>query len=333
VDILLASRPVGTGLDGLQAVCRRLVFLSLPWTSAEYEQIIGRLRRQGGRFGEVEIVIPQVVLDHDGDTWSWDRGRMEVIRYKRTLSDCVLDGAIPETVRISETALLRQSREALERWIARVEHHGMATLERPRLTVPLPPELRQATVARHGDFSAITQRWTVSSSHTTQARLQRDASEWYLYHTLYREARATWPEHPVERLAEQLRRRPEWVVGDFGCGECLLKAAVPNRVVGLDHVAWDDTVIAGDMAVTPLEPGSLDVAVFSLSLMGTNWPDYLREAYRTLKPFGHLLIAEPAGRWRENPGALRTAVETAGFRVVGEIEQRYAVVYLAALKA
>ena len=172
----------------------------------------------------------------------------------------------------------------------------------------------------------------VVQPHDPRARLQRDASEWYLYHTLYREARATWPEHPVERLAEQLRRRPEWVVGDFGCGECLLKAAVPNRVVGLDHVAWDDTVIAGDMAVTPLEPGSLDVAVFSLSLMGTNWPDYLREAYRTLKPYGHLLIAEPAGRWRDDPGALRTAVETAGFRVVGEIEQRYAVLYLAALR-
>jgi ribosomal RNA-processing protein 8 len=123
------------------------------------------------------------------------------------------------------------------------------------------------------------------------------------------------------------------MVGDFGCGECLLKAAVPNRVVGLDHVAWDETVIAGDMAVTPLEPASLDVAVFSLSLMGTNWPDYLREAHRTLKPYGYLLIAEPVGRWRDDPGALREAVEAAGFRLVGNVEQRYAVLYITALRA
>src|SRR5206468_8452059 len=97
VDVLLASSPVGTGLDGLQEVCNRLIFLSLPWTAAEYEQIIGRLRRQGSRFGEVTIIVPQVVLDYDGRAWSWDRQRLAVIHYKKTLSDCALDGHIPET--------------------------------------------------------------------------------------------------------------------------------------------------------------------------------------------------------------------------------------------
>ena len=228
VDVLLASSPVGTGLDeppdGLPSPGHAEPALDQRRIRADHwtASASGRCG-----FDQVEIVVPEVVLEYQGQTWSWDQGRMAVIRYKRTLSDCALDGVVPETVRISPSALLQQSREALDRWIARLREDGLVTL--------------------------------------------------------YREARATWPEHPVERLAEQLRRRPEWVVGDFGCGECLLKAAVPNRVVGFDHVAWDDPVIAGDMAVTPLEPGSLDVAVFSLSLMGTNWPDYLREAYRTLK--------------------------------------------------
>jgi ribosomal RNA-processing protein 8 len=57
-------------------------------------------------------------------------------------------------------------------------------------------------------------------------------------------------------------------------------------------VAVDDTVIACDMAKTPLEDGSLGAAVFSLSLMGKNWRDYLAEAHRTLQPFG-LLFIEP----------------------------------------
>lgn len=35
---------------------------------------------------------------------------------------------------------------------------------------------------------------------------------------------------------------------------------------------------------TPLGSSSVDVAVFCLSLMGTNFPSYLREAHRTLKP-------------------------------------------------
>jgi hypothetical protein len=92
--------------------------LSLPWTGAAYEQVIGRVRRQGSRYGSVEIIVPQVMLEAGQESWSWDAGRMEVIQYKRTLSDCAIDGHIPETVRLHETMLLQRSREALERWIA-----------------------------------------------------------------------------------------------------------------------------------------------------------------------------------------------------------------------
>jgi hypothetical protein len=38
VDVLIGSVPVGTGVDGLQYVCNRLIVVSLPWTSAEYER-------------------------------------------------------------------------------------------------------------------------------------------------------------------------------------------------------------------------------------------------------------------------------------------------------
>ena len=101
--------------------------LCLPWTSAQYEQVVGRIRRQGSAFGDVEIIVPQVTLDYEGETWSWDQRRMACIQYKRTLSDCALDGHIPETVRISPNALLRKSQEALERWIARVSEEGLRT--------------------------------------------------------------------------------------------------------------------------------------------------------------------------------------------------------------
>jgi hypothetical protein len=333
VEVLIGSSPVGTGLDGLQRVCDRLIMLCLPWTGAEYEQIIGRIRRQGGAFGKVDIIIPEVLLEHGGDTWSWDRGRLAMIQYKQTLSDCAVDGYIPETVRISPTALLNQSREALERWIERVGEQGLLTLARERLVVPLPPDIRHAAVVRHGDFTVVNRRWNTSRSDTTHQRLQQDPSEWYLYHTLYQEARAGWPELPYERIAERLRLRPDWVVGDFGCGEALLGAVLPNRVIGLDHVAVKESVTVCDLSSTPLEDASLDVAVFSLSLMGTNWEDYLKEAHRTLKPYGHLFIAEPHGKWESYGEKLKAAVEAAGFRITAGLEQRYSFVYLTAVKA
>lgn len=312
LDVLIGSKPVGTGLDGLQTVCDRIVMLSLPWTSAEYEQILGRVRRQGSAFGSVSEIVPQVVLDYGGDQWSWDKNREATIRYKRTLSDCAVDGNIPEAVRISETELLDRSREALEQWIERVEDKGMLVLDRAKLTIPLPPDVREKVIVKRGDFTAINNRWSTSNSATTHERLESDPSEWYLYHTLYREARAGWLELPAEHIASHLRARPDLKVGDFGCGECLLKAALPeHEVIGLDHVAVDVSVLACDIAHTPLQDESLGAAVFSLSLMGRNWSEYLKEAHRVLRPFGLLFVAEPARRWEE--GRLERAVEECGF--------------------
>jgi hypothetical protein len=163
-----------------------------------------------------------------------------------------------------------------------------------------------------GDFSKLNNRWSTSNSATVHDRLERDPSEWYLYHTLYREAREGWPELPAEHIAEHLRNRPDLRVGDFGCGECLLRDALPEHdVIGFDHVAIDNSVVACDMAHVPLEAGTLGAVVFSLSLMGRNWRTYLVEAHRTLQPFGLLFVAEPARRWEEDK--LEAVVEEAGF--------------------
>lgn len=51
------------------------------------------------------------------------------------------------------------------------------------------------------------------------------------------------------------------------------------------------------MAKTNLDPESVDVALFSLSLMGSNFTDYLREAYRVLKIDGQLQIWEAVSRF------------------------------------
>lgn len=73
-----------------------------------------------------------------------------------------------------------------------------------------------------------------------------------------------------------------------------------------------DDVIACDMAKTPLENESVNVAVYCLSLMGTNLKDFFLEANRVLKIGGNLKIAEVKSRF-ENVIGFITGIEKCGF--------------------
>lgn len=53
-----------------------------------------------------------------------------------------------------------------------------------------------------------------------------------------------------------------------------------------DLVSPNPRVTACDMANVPIKDASVHVAVFCLSLMGTNLADFLREAHRVLVPGG-----------------------------------------------
>jgi hypothetical protein len=332
VDVLIGSVPVGTGVDGLQYICNRMIVVSLPWTSAEYEQLIGRLYRQGSVFDKVEVIIPQVVLEHNGDIWSWDKMRMHRIQYKKTLADAALDGVIPQGELASPETMFKQAREALQAWITRIENEGVTFIERSQLRVPLPKETAQIIQRRFGDLSMMNSRINTAYSKTTHERLNENPEEWYLYHTLYREARKTWAEIPLEKIVKSLKKRPDWVIGDFGCGEAKLTEILPNKVHSFDHVAINEKVTACDMTHTPLEDATLDVAVFSLSLMGLNYAEYLNEAHRTLKFGGMLKIAEPINRWQDKRAELLLNITNTGFLLIGEVVESNQFLYIDAIK-
>src|SRR5262249_10192012 len=158
--------------------------------------------------------------------------------------------------------------------------------------------------------------WNQGRSDATHAHLQANPEEWAQYHTLYREARKDWAVVPYEELIRWCRQRSGYVIGDFGCGEAKLAEAVSDRhtVYSFDHVAVNDGGVACDMAPLPLDDETLDVAIFSLSLMGANVPDYIGEAYRTLKLDGQLHIIEATSRFSSRDQFVQS-LEALGFAV------------------
>ena len=63
------------------------------------------------------------------------------------------------------------------------------------------------------------------------------------------------------------------IIADFGCGEARLAHALSSlckKIHSFDLVALNEEVTVCDFSRTPLENESVDIAVFCLSLMGTN---------------------------------------------------------------
>ncbi len=122
------------------------------------------------------------------------------------------------------------------------------------------------------------------------------------------------------------------IIGDFGSGEAKLADALSERhtVHSFDHVAANDDVIACDMTHVPLDDESLDAAVFCLSLMGSNFTDYLREAHRALKLDGHVHIFEPTKKFSNRDAFVRD-IEKLGFGFF-HVEERWVFTYIRAEK-
>lgn len=180
---------------------------------------------------------------------------------------------------------------------------------------------RPGFIPKISDFSKLNQQINSENSETTHKRMQENSEQWIEYHRAYHEARKDWKVIPYEKMIDRIIEiSPRLKVGDFGCGEAkIMERLGVNRVISCDHVAINDKVTACDMKSVPLPDGSLDIVVFSLSLMGKNWVDYIIEARRCLWKSGYLLIAETTKALAEGRlSDIRNVLRNQGFEIAKE---------------
>lgn len=335
-DIMIASDPVNTGVDRLQEVCDTMILITLPWTNADFEQLKGRIYRQGmDENSIVKIIIPQVIVhDADGKEWSWDKQRFDVIKYKKTLADCVIDGVIPQTQFYTRETLYRKSVESLKVWKERINSDDIFIRQDDGITINLDVNTQEEIRIRNKSLiSEFNRRGRTTNSKRLHNELSKNPVEWFNYHKARHENMKEWEEIPYEYIASKIKNKNR-VVADFGCGENLMKTFIPNnKVYSFDHIAIDDSVIECDMSHTPLEDESIDIAVFSLALWGSNYEDYFKEAYRLLNYDGLMYIAEPTKSYDETRrGELMSMLKANGFTLVGNIEVRGKFFYITVIK-
>ena len=314
-QVLIASRPISTGVDGLQSVCTNLIFNTLPWTHALYQQIIGRIVRTGQ--GKNKVNIHHIKASIGG--YGYDEMKLNRLKFKRTLADCAVDGLLPEKNLISAG---QASKEAI-RWLARLEKGEISCITRRDLNrILLPIEIKKRQ-SQYGDFTKQNQKINTENSTTTHQRMLKNPEEWHEYHRNYREERKTWRIIPYDEWVKRIKKLSDrFIIGDFGCGETKVADVIGSRVINLDHVAIDSHVISCDMSDVSehIKDGGLDVALFSLSLMGKNWQDYLKEASRCLNENGLLFISETTKSLSKRLETLRDIIKDLGFEIYKDNE-------------
>ncbi|KAF1923076.1 uncharacterized protein M421DRAFT_76276 [Didymella exigua CBS 183.55] len=98
------------------------------------------------------------------------------------------------------------------------------------------------------------------------------------------------------------------LIADLGCGVASLSYRLQPHLssLNIDIKSFDlsqpsgpsrSLVTIADISALPLKENSTDIAIFCLALMGTNWLDFIDEAYRILRWKGELWVAEIKSRF------------------------------------
>jgi hypothetical protein len=309
-QVLIASRPISVGVDGLQDVCHNLIINTLPWTNAQFKQLIGRLHRFGQRNNVVNVhIIKASVARTAYDEKKWVR-----IENKRTLADAAVDGRFPKHILQSK----EQMQMELIKWLERLERNEISIFNRRNLNVILTQTQRLEHIRQLSEFSILNKKINTQRSETTHEIIQRDPEFLVDYHRKLDENKKDWPVHPVNVIAQKINDQQipthlimKQVIGDFGCGRGELMGLLKeNKMYSFDHHnILNEKIIPCDMKSVPIKDEKLDIAVFSLSLMATNWRDYIKEAKRCLVKYGLLFIAETTKQLSGRLSELRNVIQ------------------------
>ena len=192
---------------------------------------------------------------------------------------------------------------------------------------PLQELMRQKLISAR--FRHLNQNLYTTSSLDSFRLFQDNPEMFEEYHLGFRRQVAVWPENPVDGYIQELKRRGKikappkrterrtedgqkplpriegvCTIADLGCGEAQLARSMEEftgrlkmRILSYDLSSPNAFVTQADIAHLPLADGSVDVAICCLALMGTNWIEFIEEAYRILRWKGELWVAEIKSRF------------------------------------
>lgn len=206
---------------------------------------------------------------------------------------------------------------------------------------PLQAAMRQKLISAR--FRHLNQTLYTTPSTQSLDLVTADPAIFNEYHEGFRRQVEVWPENPVDGYIKNILARggvrsstsqknptddpplprsgKDCTIADLGCGDAALSHALqPHlkklalKVHSFDLHSPSPLIIKADIASLPLADNSVDVAIFCLALMGTNWIDFIEEAFRILRWKGELWISEIKSRFSRAGSASKVVDHSVGKR-------------------
>lgn len=312
-DILLASSPISTGVNGLQEVSNKIIVISYPWTGAEWDQLIGRINRQGSYFDSVTIIHPHVYINTNSGEWNYDKRRWNIIKNKKTLSDVVVDGKLDSIYKLNRSGFIKDI-------INLLKENKLNDFHPERNDIKVKYEFTEQEYKNSESIiKNVHRKANTSTSEHMHNWFTNNPNDWKEYHKQREISKSKWNEDPVDVIANEINERNDNnIIVDMGCGLAKLSTLIkePNKVISVDHYSENPEVIQCDMKHTPLNDNETDITVFCLSLWGTNYLDYIKEAYRITSKRGFMYIVEPNDEFDFDK--LKKDIKEIGFNKINE---------------
>ena len=98
----------------------------------------------------VEVIIPVTFATVNGERWSYCESKLKRIRYKRSIADAAVDGAVPE----GNLRTPAQAQRDTMAWLERLDRGETTEVVRRRIVVPLSdadPKATKRRLRRYGE--------------------------------------------------------------------------------------------------------------------------------------------------------------------------------------
>lgn len=268
--------------------------------------------------------------------------RVDKTSYEKE-STKVLNNTVKNEKKVTKESVSTPKKE--KKLIPQVESsNSVAPVNTAKLT---PLQQKLFNKLKGSRFRWINEQLYTNTSSTALDLITNQPELFDEYHKGFREQVTTWPINPLDIMIKNIKTRFQsrnlnapgglpaidrtCVIADMGCGEAALSLEVNKyyeqnkkkfqkqhkglKVHSFDLAKHNERITVADIKNVPMENEECCVVIFSLSLMGVNFLDFIKEAFRILKPNGELWIAEIKSRFKDQ--SLKDfikIVEQLGFR-------------------